>query len=290
MSADRCTECGAVGDGCGCPQGFEPLRVRPYVTLPDPGQAEARPPQGGPGAVRPPHPARAAVPPPIPGAHTPAYGTPVVSAAPMAPAGSWPDETMQLRPVPPVPPYGAPPRRRMRPVLIAASAVVVFGAAALALTAFAGSDEPETTLLDAKPSSPVISLTEVAPSQSSASAKPSPSASRSPSPTRSPSPSATPSPSPTRSSAPSPSPTPSPSRPSTPPPAPLAPTLRYGDSGAEVEKLQRLLAARGVYSGKFDGKYGTRTENAVSTFQWQNDIEGDDWGVYGPATRRALEG
>ncbi|WP_162688967.1 MULTISPECIES: peptidoglycan-binding domain-containing protein [unclassified Streptomyces] len=57
-----------------------------------------------------------------------------------------------------------------------------------------------------------------------------------------------------------------------------------------MEKLQRLLAARGVYSGKFDGKYGTRTENAVSTFQWQNDIEGDDWGVYGPATRRALEG
>ncbi|MBT2449969.1 peptidoglycan-binding protein [Streptomyces sp. ISL-43] len=298
MSAERCTECGAVGDACGCASGFEPLRVRPYVTLPDPGQAAAPPPRprqaaappvhpseaaappahSGQAATPSPHPADAAAPPPPSGVHTPAYGTPVAS---------WPDETMQLRPVPA---YEAPPRRRIRPLLIAASAVVAFGTAALALTAFAGSDEPETVLLDMKPSSPVISLTQVAPSQSSASAKPSPSASRSPSPSpsRSASPSASASPSPSRSSQPAPSPTPS--RPSSPPPAPQAPTLRYGDSGPEVEKLQRLLASRGLYSGKFDGKYGSRTENSVSTFQWQNEIEDDDWGVYGPATRRALEG
>ncbi|MFD9344094.1 peptidoglycan-binding protein [Streptomyces sp. NPDC060049] len=208
---------------------------------------------------------------------------------------SWADETMQLRPVPA---YEAPAqapaalRRRIRPLLVAASSVVAFGAAALAVTAFAGSGEPETVLLDVKSSSPVISLTQAAPSQSSAAPKPSPSASRSPSPSRSasPSPSASASPSPSRSSAPAPSPPPSP--PSSPAPTPQAPgsTLRYGNSGPEVEKLQRLLAARGLYSGKFDGKYGSRTENSVSTFQWQNDIEGDDWGVYGPATRRALEG
>lgn len=270
MSAEHCPDCGAVADARRC----DSLRVRPYVSLPDPGQADDDPP---------------------PQAHTPAYGTPVVSWPPSAPLSAPPptppaaEETMQLRPVPA---YGARPRSRTRLLLVAASAVLGFGAAALALTAFSGSDRPEVTLLDAKPSAPVISLTQVAPSQSSASAKPSPSASRSPSPSRTPSPSATPSPTPSRSSAPAvtPSPTPTPSRPSSPPPAPQAPVLRYGDSGPEVEKLQRQLAAQGVYSGKFDGKYGSRTENAVSTFQWQNDIEGDDWGVYGPETRRALEG
>nr|WSX52065.1 peptidoglycan-binding protein [Streptomyces sp. NBC_00974] len=240
--------------------------MRPYVSLPDLGQAADPPMQ----------------------AHTPAYGTPVAPwPAPAAPPAAPPaaDETIQLRPVPA---YAAPPRRRTRLLLVTASAVIVSGAVALALTAFSGSDDPEVTLLDGKPSDPVISLTQAAPSQSSASAKPSPSPSRSASPSRSPSPSATPSATPSRSSAPAATPTPS--RPSSPPPAPQAPVLRYGDSGPEVEDLQRRLAAQGVYSGKIDGKYGSRTENAVSTFQWQNEIEGDDWGVYGPETRRVLEG
>ncbi|MCM1971992.1 peptidoglycan-binding protein [Streptomyces sp. G1] len=57
-----------------------------------------------------------------------------------------------------------------------------------------------------------------------------------------------------------------------------------------MEKLQRLLAAQGIYHGKYDGRYGARTESAVSTFQAYNGIDEDPWGVYGPATRRALEG
>lgn len=57
-----------------------------------------------------------------------------------------------------------------------------------------------------------------------------------------------------------------------------------------MEKLQRLLAAQGIYRGKYDGRYGARTESAVSTFQAYNGIDEDPWGVYGPATRRALEG
>ncbi|WP_411105341.1 peptidoglycan-binding domain-containing protein [Streptomyces sp. cmx-4-9] len=56
-----------------------------------------------------------------------------------------------------------------------------------------------------------------------------------------------------------------------------------------MEKLQRLLAAQGLYQGRFNGKYDWRVENAVSTFQYDRGIE-DEWGVYGPATRRALEG
>lgn len=249
---------------------------------------------------------------------------------------SLPEETMQLRPIPAYEPYATPgphasygspeaptwdqagpaygygahgrdgavgpypstpPRRRIRALPITAAAAAVIGAAVLVLRAFSDSGAPETTLLDAKPSSPLSSLTRVAPSQpaessapapsptpspsrsasasASASASPSPSPSRTPS--RSPSPSATPPPTPSRSSAPT-------SRP------PSAPTLRYGDSGPEVEKLQRLLAAQGIYRGRYDGRYGARTESAVSTFQAYNGIDEDPWGVYGPATRRALEG
>lgn len=88
---------------------------------------------------------------------------------------------------------------------------------------------------------------------------------------------------------PSPSASPSTSRAPSPTPPAAAPTLRYGDSGAEVEKLQRLLAARGLFTYKINGKFDWRVENAVSTFQYDNGID-EEWGVYGPLTRKALEG
>ncbi|MFD9338618.1 peptidoglycan-binding protein [Streptomyces sp. NPDC060028] len=197
---------------------------------------------------------------------------------------------MQLRAVPAgaAPPRG--PRRRIAPILVGALAVAALGTG-VAMALLPGSDEPATALPDAKPSVPVAS----APGASTP-APPSPSPSRSPSPSasasasRSPSPS--PSPSASRTSAPpSPSPSPTPSRSVSPPPPPAqAPTLKYGDSGPEVEKLQRLLAAKRLYRGRIDGKYGDRVEEAVSTFQWDNNIDKDPWGVYGPATRAALEG
>ncbi|MFE9562367.1 peptidoglycan-binding protein [Streptomyces sp. NPDC006487] len=190
-----------------------------------------------------------------------------------------------------------PPQRRIRTLPITAAAAAVIGAAILVLRAFSGSGAPETTLLDAKPSSPLSSLTQVAPSRPTESTglppspTPSPSRSASASASASASPSPSPSPTPSRSSSPSPTPSPTPSRSSKPTPRPsAAPTLRYGDSGPEVEKLQRLLAAQGIYRGKYDGRYGARTESAVSTFQAYNGIDEDPWGVYGPATRRALEG
>ncbi|MFH7595369.1 peptidoglycan-binding domain-containing protein [Streptomyces racemochromogenes] len=55
-------------------------------------------------------------------------------------------------------------------------------------------------------------------------------------------------------------------------------------------KLQRLLADQGMYDGRFDGRYGRAVERAVTDFQMESGVYGDPWGVYGPATRRALEG
>ncbi|MBT2479834.1 peptidoglycan-binding protein [Streptomyces sp. ISL-94] len=168
--------------------------------------------------------------------------------------------------------------------------MIAVGGTAAALWVLPTSSGSDTALLDAKASAPAPGM---APAESSAS--PTASASGSPSASRSASPSASksasPSPSASRSASASPSPSPSASRsasPSSKPPA-EGPTLRYGDSGPEVEKLQRLLAARGLYSGKINGRFDGKVENAVSTFQYENDID-NEWGVYGPVTRRALEG
>ncbi|MFI5826132.1 peptidoglycan-binding protein [Streptomyces sp. NPDC051578] len=239
---------------------------------------------------------------------SPAYGTPV-------PPQPWPDHTVPLRAVPRVPGTtnvtaggegggggGGPEKRRKLPLpllLAGAAALVAVGGVAAALGVFGGSGSGGTALLDAKPSAPVVGMTPGVPSQgsSSASAGPSASASASASPSssasRSPSPSASPSAS--RSSAPpSRTPSPTPSRTSAAPPPPPAaaqgPTLRYGDSGPEVKKLQQLLSGQGLYRGRFDGRFGKSTEDAVSEFQWYNNITADPWGVYGPATRKALEG
>lgn len=54
--------------------------------------------------------------------------------------------------------------------------------------------------------------------------------------------------------------------------------------------MQRLLAGQGVYRGRINGRFDDRTEKAVSDFQWRNEIWDDPDGVYGPQTRRALEG
>ncbi|MEV6584009.1 peptidoglycan-binding domain-containing protein [Streptomyces sp. NPDC051582] len=240
------------------------------------------------------------------GDDTPAYGTPV--AWPDSPPQTgWPAGPARPRPAGPVEGGatgggGAParrprsPRRRRLPTVLAgAGTLVAVGTAALALGMIPRSGDSDTVLLDAKPSAPAASAAPTGPTQSAATRGPSrsasPSASASPSPSASKSASPSASPSASRSSAP-PSPTPSTSASrtqSSPPPPPKAPTLRYGDSGPEVEKMQRLLAGRGYYRGKINGKFDSRTENAVSDFQWQNGID-EDWGVYGPQTRQALGG
>ena len=62
--------------------------------------------------------------------------------------------------------------------------------------------------------------------------------------------------------------------------------LQNGDRGAMVEKLQRALAAKNLYSGEVDGVYSDDLEKAVREFQKQNSLDVD--GVAGQATMRAL--
>lgn len=63
-------------------------------------------------------------------------------------------------------------------------------------------------------------------------------------------------------------------------------TLRNGDKGSEVKRLQRSLVDAGVFSGKADGIFGDATEDAVKTFQRKNGLKAD--GVAGSDTLRAL--
>lgn len=65
-------------------------------------------------------------------------------------------------------------------------------------------------------------------------------------------------------------------------------TLREGASGADVERLQSLLAARGFDPGGADGDFGPATERALRAFQRSQGLEAD--GQYGPATRARLTG
>ncbi|MFI5665421.1 peptidoglycan-binding protein [Streptomyces sp. NPDC051704] len=303
-----------MGVDCGCAPGggFEPLRVRPYVTLPEPRQSDdLPPPQPVRGVMAGPAGGYAAPGEAPPQDDTPAYGIPVAWPD-SPPQASWPAETTRLRTVTPASGpanedggggrgggggpekrSGGTRRRRLPTILAGAGTVVAVGTAALALGMLPRSGDSDTVLLDAKPSAPAASVAPAGPTQPAATRSPSRSASASASASASPSASksASPSASPTasRSSAPpSPSPSTTPSRaPSSAPPK--APTLRYGDAGPEVEKMQRLLAGQGYYRGRINGKFDSRTENAVSDFQWQNGID-DDWGVYGPQTRQALEG
>ncbi|MFE0516295.1 peptidoglycan-binding protein [Streptomyces sp. NPDC058964] len=68
-------------------------------------------------------------------------------------------------------------------------------------------------------------------------------------------------------------------------------TLREGDSGPEVTELQeRLLRIPDVYrDGSTDGRYDSVLTAAVARFQLWYGVQGDESGVYGDDTRRALE-
>ncbi|MEU1081104.1 peptidoglycan-binding domain-containing protein [Streptomyces sp. NPDC005908] len=76
------------------------------------------------------------------------------------------------------------------------------------------------------------------------------------------------------------------------PPAPAeAGFLHEGDTGPEVVALQeRLLRVPDVYrDGTTDGRYDTALTEAVARFQLWYGVHGDETGVYGDDTRRALE-
>ncbi|MEU2180301.1 peptidoglycan-binding protein [Streptomyces thermolilacinus] len=67
-------------------------------------------------------------------------------------------------------------------------------------------------------------------------------------------------------------------------------TLSRGDGGAAVLELQTRLREIGVYDNAMHGRYDKNVERAVAEYQARRGITGDASGVYGPATRAALEG
>ncbi|MGW0789583.1 peptidoglycan-binding domain-containing protein [Streptomyces sp. NPDC002911] len=314
MTGHTCPECGGEqgarpGAGCACGIGtaaragndartaeiaaaedFDPLRIRPYVTLnsddtQDHGTPAAAttmplfldgaPGTGGPG-----------------GAPTALPGTVVADETrrrtAAAYAGSGPDPVQ--------------PRRRRPFAVVAAGAAVaaVVGTAAFASGLFDDEDTGDAALPEATTSAPDTSTAPAASVSASPSAPPSaaPSPSATVSPSSSPSPSVSPSAS--RSAVTSTPPTPSasaasaaqaPTTTAATPPAEEASgsTLRRGDRGAEVSELQRRLQEVWVYRGPEDGTYSEQVERAVAEYQRWVSVKGDPSGVYGPETRQALE-
>jgi Putative peptidoglycan binding domain len=70
---------------------------------------------------------------------------------------------------------------------------------------------------------------------------------------------------------------------------PAAPTvtLKPGDKGGQVKRLQRFLRLFGYSTGTVDGIYGPATTEAVKRFQQATNLTAD--GIAGPATLRAIK-
>ena len=62
--------------------------------------------------------------------------------------------------------------------------------------------------------------------------------------------------------------------------------LQPGDSGYEVEMLQKLLRKEGIYNGPIDGRYSAELKRAIETFQRREHLDVD--GIAGPRTMKAL--
>ena len=68
----------------------------------------------------------------------------------------------------------------------------------------------------------------------------------------------------------------------------VKPTLRKGDTGDNVKELQLRLNELGYDCGDADGKFGTKTRNAVVRFQTDHGLDPD--GAVGRKTWAALDG
>ncbi|MFG2328378.1 peptidoglycan-binding protein [Streptomyces sp. NPDC048604] len=272
------------------------MRIRPYVNLEAPDEDDS---------------AHVPLPPEQPVGHQVSATTvqPVVVPPVMAPLPPQPAAAPEEEPAELTMPllldraaFAEEPERehggRKRGVLVAlVAALAVAGTAAFAAGILGGDEPVDRAAPDATATSSTASMVSEAPSPTasesatesaspSASASPTKSASASPSPSRKAATRPAAPPRPTASSS-------APSRPaSTPPtgdPEDGGRTLRHGDSGPDVSELQRRLKEIWAYKGPENGYYGERVEEAVADFQSYMDIDEDPWGVYGPATREALE-
>ncbi|MFB7365754.1 peptidoglycan-binding domain-containing protein [Streptomyces hydrogenans] len=376
MTGHACPECGGQRPGCACARAadrsaelaaaedFDPLRIRPYVTLDahdeagDPPTTQLRAvqatagadtgPYGGgagtyggdgtyEGAAGPYRPADARE----AGAYEagayeartqviPAYGS---DAYGTEPPGHGPDaygpeggahETMPLLlggTDGSGPGGGRPerPRKRRGALVAVVAAAAVVGTAALAAAVLGGEDPEDRAMVPEVTTSASLNLAvSEEPSPSSSSPKADRTPSRTPSPTTS-SPTATPStasPSATTTTtgptpdttatgspsatgaAPSASGTTAPATSAAPPTAPTSPprtdapagaVLSVGDTGPEVQDLQRRLRYMWVYLGEIDGVYGDEVRSAVASFQGRMWPRVEEPGVYDADTRRKLE-
>jgi len=65
-----------------------------------------------------------------------------------------------------------------------------------------------------------------------------------------------------------------------------ASTLHNGSEGEEVRQLQQALIDLGFLKGSADGKFGTKTENAIRAFQKKNKLVAD--GLAGTVTKQMI--
>ncbi|MGX1854068.1 peptidoglycan-binding domain-containing protein [Streptomyces sp. NPDC055299] len=335
MTARNCPHCSAPVRGGGRPSclcaavgadDFDPLRVRPYVSLPggedtdEESTGEAVEESAGEDDAR--SAGRGDRLDDLPGVdaavHQADASTPSASSAPSAFSLTPPGSPGPLLPRPrrrsgPTsrtfsaaegePSAGAArsaPRRtgvRARPAaLVATGAAAAVAAALLGTDALSGDTRDRAAPPDRSAASPSAALpTGDTPTRGGAAS--SPAASRSPSPdaTATGPPTATVrlpragrprDPAPTRVSG-SVSDVPGSPSPSAPPTGPVV--LREGAAGPEVTELQGRLRRLGLYQGAGGGRYDAEVRAAVSRYQRSYGVTGDPDGVYGPGTRASLE-
>ena len=61
---------------------------------------------------------------------------------------------------------------------------------------------------------------------------------------------------------------------------------KMGSRSEEVKKIQSVLKSKGFYNGSIDGIFGTKTKNAVISFQKSKGLKAD--GIAGEKTLKAL--
>lgn len=317
MDGRRCPQCGTPrtpggAPACGCTErtadaardarsadaaaagDFDPLRIRPYVTLPEPGAPEEAAPGPGPGPL----------PAPVlpPEAVAPPRSADVGLFAPGAPAGGALTSPQGGRSRP-APPYDdeAEPRRRRGGLYAGVGAAVAVVAVAVLAAVLLTPDKPQRE--QALPDVPTRAVTDPSGSATRSAPTASPSLSASPSPSSSPSASTSAS----REASPSSSPSSSPSRTTSRKPRSTTPpsrstaratgsadpkadgALRRGDRGPEVRELQQRLQQLYLYMGEAHGTYNTQVADAVARYQFARGTEDDGEGVYGERTRAVLE-
>ncbi|MGW0880503.1 peptidoglycan-binding domain-containing protein [Streptomyces sp. NPDC002671] len=246
---------------------FDPLRIRPYIEVPEPSGPEPDP--SG---------LRLFEEDPAVSGNGPGMAETTVAAAAAAEEGR--------------------PRHRARRtalLAVAGAGVAVVAGAGFASGLF-GYQAPsrDRAAQEVRQSIPEVTASDTPASPSSAFSPPSTATwqpTPPPSPSATPSRSATPSPSaltPTVSSSASPSASETASGSPDLAPAP-GPVLRRGDKGSEVTELQLRLRQLNLYSDEVNGVFTRSVENSVRNYQLARGIRGDDLGTYGPATRSSLE-